>query len=222
MQTWEEWLMASGASLPSVRHVSQFMREMYQEMLGIQDDDDDRLIRVAALGLTLSAWRNSPIEVLHSSPDGPSDYEMFISNVKTTAQVADTLRTDTGRLTLLLTDPDRSVGALTASSFCGPFWRDVQQWARERCDSYQRTFLVEAKADVLWVAASTVAVLSSYWWGSVDWETLVDRYFNRIGEQGDLRDRAKNDPETITEEEFSTHIQKVQFELRPENPVTER
>ncbi|MFI8943782.1 hypothetical protein [Streptomyces syringium] len=49
--------------------------------LGIGADDTDALVSAAAVGLVADAWREGPLEVIHTADDGPSDGEIFAQSV---------------------------------------------------------------------------------------------------------------------------------------------
>ncbi|MGW6241791.1 hypothetical protein [Streptomyces sp. NPDC055094] len=48
---------------------------------GIDADDTDVLVSVAAVGLVADAWREGPLDVIHAADDGPSDGEIFAQSV---------------------------------------------------------------------------------------------------------------------------------------------
>lgn len=48
---------------------------------GIDADDTDALVSAAAVGLVADAWREGPLDVIHTADDGPSDGEIFAQSV---------------------------------------------------------------------------------------------------------------------------------------------
>ncbi|MET9597277.1 hypothetical protein [Streptomyces sp. NPDC006459] len=49
--------------------------------LGIDVDDTDVLVSVAAVGLVADAWREGPLDAIHAADDGPSEGEIFAQSV---------------------------------------------------------------------------------------------------------------------------------------------
>ncbi|TMR96126.1 hypothetical protein [Nonomuraea basaltis] len=54
---------------------------MLKLTVGVDPDEEPALVSAAAVGLVLDAWRNSPLEDIHSEDNGPSDGEMFAQSV---------------------------------------------------------------------------------------------------------------------------------------------
>ncbi|MBT2524825.1 hypothetical protein J7E91_05090 [Streptomyces sp. ISL-99] len=48
---------------------------------GIDADDTDVLVSAAAVGLVADAWREGPLDEIHTADDGPSDGEIFAQSV---------------------------------------------------------------------------------------------------------------------------------------------
>lgn len=65
---------------------------VYAENLGLPVADLGSLLGLAAVGLTLKVWRNSPLEDAHADPNSPlTDAEMMRTNAATTRLVRETL-----------------------------------------------------------------------------------------------------------------------------------
>ncbi|WP_437044077.1 hypothetical protein [Streptomyces sp. enrichment culture] len=48
---------------------------------GVNADDTDALVSAAAVGLVADAWREGPLEIIHTADDGPSNGEIFAQSV---------------------------------------------------------------------------------------------------------------------------------------------
>ncbi len=118
--------MAMGAREPSLGDLTAFAREQF----GL-DPTLDRvaMTRLAAIGLTVQAWRNTSLEDLHAGDHvtgGFPDSDMMRFNVATFRVVCEQVRPDRcdwDALEAVLTDPGRvlpggvTVGALAGSEF---------------------------------------------------------------------------------------------------------
>lgn len=101
--------------------------ELAAEYLGITfDTNPDGIVRLAALGLTSAAWRNTTLEDVHASNHprgGFSDTSMMRFNIATTRVVAKFVRADGvawSGLRAALTDPERTLpGGLTVGRLMG-------------------------------------------------------------------------------------------------------
>ena len=97
------------------------------EQLGLEvDRDRTDMNRLAAIGLTVRAWRNTSLEDLHagSHPSGGfPDSQMMRFNIATFRVVADHIgeqRVDWSGLRAALNDPERKLpGGLTVGELCG-------------------------------------------------------------------------------------------------------
>ncbi|MFE2530006.1 hypothetical protein ACFXEL_37925 [Streptomyces sp. NPDC059382] len=77
------WRRAPGSSAAS-DSVSADMSEKFAEVLrhfGIDVNDAEVLVSAAAVGLVNDAWRDGPLDVIHSADGGPSDGEIFAQSV---------------------------------------------------------------------------------------------------------------------------------------------
>jgi len=107
---------------PTLQEIVGFAREQFA--LDVDHDRSD-MMNLAAIGLTIRAWRNTSLEDLHagSHPSGGfSDAEMMRFNIATFRVVRDRIerdRFDWEALRVALTDPERELpGGVTVGQLC--------------------------------------------------------------------------------------------------------
>ncbi len=154
--------------------------------LDLQRDRSD-LSRLAAIGLTNRAWRNTSLEDLHagSHPSGGfPDSQMMRFNIATCrvvlAHIAND-RFDWPGLRAALTDPERELpGGLTVGGLCGEEFERLASDGDEALEVSERT---EQRCGFLYVHsiyALQAGISNKGWYGSPWWPDVVERFIELI------------------------------------------
>lgn len=160
-----------------------------EEHLGLNLDDGSAMAQLAAIGLTLQAWRNTSLEDLHagSHPSGGfPDADMMRFNIATTRLISSYVapqRFDWARLTTSLTDPDRPLpGGLTVGALAGD---EFEQLAADSQRALEIDEGIEADygLDYLLTMLALQAGLSyKGWFGSPWWSDVVDFFVELLAD----------------------------------------
>lgn len=161
-----------------------------QEVQGRYGSDVDPL-PLAAIGLTLRAWRRSDeVEDAHTArhpvSDQITDGEMFAANVATTRLILERLQqsypaVDWIRLADDVTNPDRVAGRRSVSHLLGRTRH--KKWAAKarRVIESQQFSIGDYGSDYCWCEAY-LGMSASNWWGHPDWPELVTRFIDNLNE----------------------------------------
>lgn len=153
------------------------------------DVDRDRpdLARLAAIGLTLRAWRNTSLEDLHagSHPSGGfSDSQMMRFNIATFRVVCEYIedeRLDWSGLRVALTDPDRELpGGTTVGTLCGKGFGRLAADAEEALAVCEWIEQRRGFAYALMIPALQAGVSYKGWYGSPWWPDVVDLFIELV------------------------------------------
>jgi hypothetical protein len=158
------------------------------EQLGLdiyQDRPD--VDRLAAIGLTIRAWRNTSLEDLHagSHPSGGfPDSQMMRFNIATyrvvLAYVEDD-RFDWAGLRTALTDPERRLpGGMTVADLGGEEFDRLAADSTEALEISERTEQRQGFPYVLAVYALQAGISYKGWYGVPWWRDVVERFLELI------------------------------------------
>jgi hypothetical protein len=176
--------VAMGAKEPSLGDLTAFVREQF----GL-DPDLDRvaMARLAAIGLTVQAWRNTSLEDLHAGDHvtgGFPDSDMMRFNIATFRVVSEQVgpdRCEWNALEAMLTDPGRvlpggvTVGALAGSEF--------EQLASDVRTALSICRLIEQRRGfpfLLMLLALQAGTSNKEWYGSPWWPDIVSVFIELI------------------------------------------
>lgn len=147
------------------------------------------LNRLAAIGLTNQAWRNTSLEDLHagSHPSGGfPDSQMMRFNIATYRLVLAHIRDDRfdwPGLQVALTDPGRELpGGLTVGDLCGEEFELVASDGEKALEVGERT---EQRCGFLYVHsvyALQAGISNKGWYGSPWWPDVVERFIELIND----------------------------------------
>jgi hypothetical protein len=169
---------------PSLEEVIAFAGEH----LGLDPERDPREMRqLAAIGLTIRAWRNTSLEDLHagSHPSGGfPDSQMMRFNIATTRVVFRHIeddRFDWGGLRAALTDPHRELpGGLTVGGLCGEEFEELASNIDEALAISERTEERRGFPYLLTVFALQAGISYKEWHGSPWWPDVVERFLELL------------------------------------------
>jgi len=164
------------------------LRAFAREQLGL-DPDVDRVAtaRLAAIGLTVQAWRNTSLEDLHAGDHvtgGFPDADMMRFNVATFRVVNELVgpgRCEWDALEAMLTDPGRvlpggvTVGALAGSEF--------EQLASDVRNALSISRLIEQRRGfsfLLMLLALQAGMSNKEWYGSPWWPDIVSVFIELL------------------------------------------
>jgi len=176
--------VAMGAKEPSLGDLIAFVREQF----GL-DPDLDRMgmARLAAIGLTVQAWRNTSLEDLHAGDHitgGFPDSDMMRFNIATFRVVSEQVgpdRCEWNALEAILTDPGRvlpggvTVGALAGSEF--------EQLASDVRTALSISRLIEQRRGfpfLLMLLALQAGTSNKEWYGSPWWPDIVSVFIELL------------------------------------------
>jgi hypothetical protein len=171
---------------PSLEEVIAFAGEH----LGLDPDRDRReMQQLAAIGLTLRAWRNTSLEDLHagSHPSGGfPDSQMMRFNIATTRVVSGHIeddRFDWSGLRTALTNPDRELpGGLTVGELCGEEFEPLAADIDEALAIVERTEQRRGFPYVHTVLAVQAGISYKDWYGSPWWPDVVERFIELVND----------------------------------------
>jgi hypothetical protein len=171
---------------PTLQEVVDFAREQFA--LDVDRDRSD-MMNLAAIGLTIRAWRNTSLEDLHagSHPSGGfSDAEMMRSNIATFRVVRDRIesdRFDWEALRIALTDPERELpGGVTVGQLCRHEFERLAADSEEALAISERTERRKGFPYLLSVYALQAGISYKDWFGSPWWPDVVDRFLELIND----------------------------------------
>ncbi len=160
------------------------------EHLGLAFEDDPvATVKLASIGLTLDAWRNTSLEDLHAGDHpggGFTDSTMMRFNIATTKAAAKYVNAEGvnwNGLLAMLTDPDRPLpGGLTVGELAGDgFDRLIMD--------VDRVVRVTAEIEAAQGFAYTLTLLALHaglfckgWYGSPWWPDVVDVFIERLAD----------------------------------------
>jgi hypothetical protein len=171
---------------PTLEQVVDFVGEH----LGLDPDRDRReMQQLAAIGLTLRAWRNTSLEDLHagSHPSGGfPDSQMMRFNIATTRVVSGFIGDDGfdwSGLEAALTDPDRELpGNLTVGGLCGEEFERLAVDVEEALAIVEGTERRRGFLYVLSVLAVQAGISYKDWFGSPWWPDVVERFIELVND----------------------------------------
>jgi hypothetical protein len=169
---------------PTLEEVLAFAREQ----LGLDiDHDRPEVQQLAAIGLTLRAWRNTSLEDLHagSHPSGGfPDSQMMRFNVATFRVVSQYIGNDQFDWVGLrreLTDPNRELpGDLTVGELCGEEFDRLVADIEEALAISERTEERRGFSYALLVYALQAGISYKDWYGSPWWPDAVERFIELV------------------------------------------
>jgi len=171
---------------PSLEELSDFAGEQ----LGLSiDGDGAAMAQLAAIGLTIRAWRNTSLEDLHAG-DHPSggfpDSDMMRFNIATFRVVSACITADHfdwNTLQSVLTDPDRVLpGGLTVGALAGDEFDRLASDIREALAISERTEQRQGFAYLLTVFALQAGISYKGWYGSPWWPDVVDLFIELLAD----------------------------------------
>lgn len=161
---------------------------LVQEHLGMCIDKDGlAMAQLAAIGLTLQAWRNTSLEDLHagSHPSGGfPDSDMMRFNIVTFRVISECVtlgQFDWAQLSSSLTDPSRALpGGLTVGALTGNEFDRLASDAR-RALEIDQAIEAEHGFDYLFTLLALQAGLSyKGWYGSPWWPDVVSLFIELV------------------------------------------
>ncbi len=160
------------------------------EHLGLDPDGDRReMQQLAAIGLTLRAWRNTSLEDLHagSHPSGGfPDSQMMRFNIATTRVVSGYIEDgqfDWSGIRTALTNPDRELpGGLTVGGLCGEEFESLAADIDDALAIVERTEQRRGSTYVLTVLAVQAGISYKDWYGSPWWSDVVERFIELVND----------------------------------------
>lgn len=160
------------------------------EHLGMRiADDGAAMAQLAAIGLTIQAWRNTSLEDLHagSHPSGGfPDSDMMRFNIATFRVIAGCItpeRFDWAGLTSALTDPDRALpGGLTVGALAGDEFEELASDSRRALQIDQRVERDYGLAYLLTMLALQGGLSYKGWYGSPWWQDVVDLFIELLAD----------------------------------------
>lgn len=149
--------------------------------------------RLAAIGLTIRAWRNTSLEDLHagSHPSGGfPDSQMMRFNIATFRVVSTYVEGDQfdwAGLRTALTDPERKLpGGLTVAELCGEEFDRVAADSTEALEISEQTEQRQGFSYVLIAYALRAGVSYKGWYGVPWWRDVVERFLELINDPTSL------------------------------------
>jgi hypothetical protein len=143
--------------------------------------------RLAAIGLTIRAWRNTSLEDLHagSHPSGGfPDAQMMRFNIATfrvVSQFIEDDRFDWSGLRAALTDPARKLpGGLTVGELCGEEFDRLASDIEGALETSERIEQRQGFLYVLTVFALQAGISYKGWYGSPWWRDVVERFIELL------------------------------------------
>jgi hypothetical protein len=162
------------------------------EHLGLVfEDDPEGTVKLAVIGLTLRAWRNTSLEDLHagSHPGGGfSDGAMLRFNVATTRAISEYVtatEADWQGLHSILTDPLRPLpGGTTVGALAGDRFKRLVIDSERALFRTQVTANERGHAYVLTLLALHAGLSYKGWYGTPWWPDVVDVFVERLSNPG--------------------------------------
>lgn len=171
---------------PTLEELAAFV----SEQLGLDvDRDRPEMNQLAAIGLTIRAWRNTSLEDLHagSHPSGGfPDSQMMRFNIATFRVVSKCIeddRFDWSGLRIALTDPSRELpGALTVAELCGEEFEQLAADIHEALEISEWTEQRRGFPYLLTVFAMRAGISYKDWYGSPWWRDVVELFLELIND----------------------------------------
>lgn len=181
------------------------------EHLGLVfEDDPEAIVKLAVVGLTLRAWRNTSLEDLHAgspSDGGFSDGAMLRFNVATTRAISEYVTAteiDWQGLHSMLTDPLRPLpGGTTVGTLAGDFFERLVIDSERALTFTQFTANERGQAYVLTLLALHAGLSHKGWYGTPWWPDVVEVFIERLADPGSfaaLGGILLAEPDTLDEE----------------------
>jgi hypothetical protein len=161
-----------------------------EEHLGLRLEDDGLAIaQLAAIGLTLEAWRNTTLEDLHAG-DHPSggfpDADMMRFNIATTRVLSAYVAPDHfdwKGLRAALTDPDRALpGGVTVGELAGEEFEELASDSQRVLAGCRRFEQERGFAYPLIFLALRAGLSYKGWYGSPWWGDVVDLFIELLAD----------------------------------------
>lgn len=160
------------------------------EHLGLRlEDDGPAMAQLAAIGLTLEAWRNTSLEDLHAG-DHPSggfpDADMMRFNIATFRVLSERItadRIDWDALRTALTDPDRVLpGGVTVGELAGDEFEELASDSQRVLAGCRRIEQERGFAYLLTFLALRAGLSYKDWYGSPWWPDVVDLFIELLAD----------------------------------------
>jgi hypothetical protein len=168
----------------------EMLDELAEEHLGVTfADDPEAIVKLAVVGLTNYAWRNTPLEDLHAGDHpggGFPDTDMMRYNIATTRAVASFIGAD--RINWLglrnaLTDPDRALpGGLTVGELAGDEFDELASAFDGALSDLHTMERHHGVAYALTRLALVGGMSCKEWFGTPWWEDLVDVFTESLAD----------------------------------------
>lgn len=164
------------------------MTALAREQFGLDPDLDRAAIaRLAAIGLTVQAWRNTSLEDLHAGDHvtgGFSDSDMMRFNIATFRVVSEQVglhRCEWGALEATLTDPSRVLpGGVTVGALAGSEFEHLVSDVR---NALSISRLIEQRRGfsfLLMLLALQAGMSNKEWYGSPWWPDIVNVFIELL------------------------------------------
>jgi hypothetical protein len=173
-----------GAKEPSLGDLTAFVREQF----GLDPDlDGVAMAQLAAIGLTVQAWRNTSLEDLHAGDHvagGFSDADMMRFNIATFRVVSERVgpdRCEWDALGAMLTDPGRVLpGGVTVGVLAGG---EFEQLASDVRKALSISRLIEQRRGfpfLVMLLALQAGTSNKEWYGSPWWPDIVSVFIELL------------------------------------------
>lgn len=166
------------------------LSNLIEEHLGLSlEDDGPAMAQLAAIGLTLEAWRNTSLEDLHagSHPSGGfSDEDMMRFNIATFRVLSGCITAegfDWDGLRAALTDPDRVLpGGVTVGGLAGEEFERLAADSRRALAGFRHIEQERGFAYVLTFLALRASLSYKGWYGCPWWPDVVDLFIELLAD----------------------------------------
>jgi hypothetical protein len=166
-----------GTKEPSLGDMTAFAREQF----GLDPDlDRSAIARLAAIGLTVQAWRNTSLEDLHAGDHvtgGFPDSDMMRFNIATFRLVSEQVgpdRCEWDGLEAMLTDPSRVLpGGVTVGALAGSEFEHLVSDVRKALSISRLIERRRGFSFLLMLLALQAGMSSKEWYGSPWWPDIV-------------------------------------------------
>jgi hypothetical protein len=173
-----------GTEEPSLGDMTAFVREQF----GLNPDLDRAAIaRLAAIGLTVQAWRNTSLEDLHADDHVTgrfSDSDMMRFNIATFRVVSEQVgphRCEWDALEAMLTDPSRVLpGGITVGALAGS---EFERLVSDVHNALSISRLIEQRRGfsfLLMLLALQAGTSNKEWYGSPWWPDIVNAFIELL------------------------------------------
>lgn len=187
------------------------LQALAAEHIGVTfEEEPEAVVRLAAIGITYGAWRNTHLEVLHAG-DHPTggfpDEDMMRFNVATTKLVSEYVGADGIDWTGLcgeLTDPDRELpGGKRVGELAG---EEFDQLAEDIDRNLGGGWAIEKEHGLAYALtrfALPAAMACKGWFGTPWWPEVADEFMAALDDPGSpawkYDDRSKPEPVTVAD-----------------------